>query len=124
MDSIAQNEPKFNSERAEWIGDDWKDLQPVDYLEPIIFPELYEAEKYAKSHCCGECRQQLIVVAADGAHAWQVVCPEGHESTRRTAITKQQAEQAEMAEHLGRIEIEAISKPRRTEAEIMAELGY
>lgn len=109
------------SERMERIGDDWL-IGGRDYLEPIYRLDLERAAKYANNHRCPECRAQLIAV--DDGDKYQVVCPNGHEVSETTVITNQQAQLAEDAEVFGQMEINVASNPRRTEAEILKDLGF
>lgn len=112
--------PRNEQERKEWIGDDWAEFS-TDYLEPIYRLSLVDASKYANTHLCGDCRAQLIAV--DEGDKYQIVCPKCGEVSEHTVITNHQAEDAHWGEIYGQAEI-TDAKPRRTEEEILKEIGF
>ena len=112
--------PCNEQERKEYIGDDWLTTS-TDYLEPIYRTVLADASKFANTHRCGDCRAQLIAI--DEGDKYQIVCPVCGEVSARSVITNQQAEDAHWNEIYGQAEINK-AKPRRTEEDILKELGF
>jgi len=118
---IPQNPQE--SERMELIGDDWL-LSSKDYLEPICYADESEAVKFARSHYCAVCLNQLDYKPDDLASGYVVFCRECGEITRSNTVTGHTAEVAQSNIIAGRMEIYAVNAPKRTEDEILKELGF
>ena len=110
-------------ERQERIGDDWL-LGSSNYLDPIAYADFALADKFARGHACAVCLAHLTVKVDYLADGYIVVCPQCGEITRSNTVTNHKAELAEDNTHMGKIEIAAANAPRRTEEEIMKDMGF
>ena len=90
----------------------WSRSTAPHWLTPASSPTLTAA---------ATCRAQLIAI--DEGDKYQIVCPECGEVSEHSVITNQQAEDADWNEIFGQMEINK-AKPRRTEEEILKELGF
>ncbi len=118
---IPQNPQE--QERRELIGDDFF-LTSRDYLEPICFADFSAADKFARGHRCAECLTQLTYKVDYITDGYIVICPTCGEITKSSTITNHQAEVVESNIHAGRLEIAAANAPKRTEEQILKELGF
>jgi arylamine N-acetyltransferase len=121
MRDYTMSEQEF--ERQERIGDDWI-TSARDYLEPIAYADEAMANKFSRTHCCAVCMAQLTYKRDYLSDGYVVICEEHGEITKSNTVTNQQAQLALDSARMGSIEMNAAGKPKRSEAEILSELGF
>ncbi len=122
---IPQNQQE--SERAEYIGDDWLDQQQPERQRVVIeTPEM--AEKIQRDYCCAGCYGHLNLYHADNRMT-RVVCDNCGDG--RGFVTKRFVEQRR-ADNIGEaIDVRqmlqsagVVKYTKRTADQILSELGF
>ena len=90
----------------------------MNILQPITFAHHHEAQKFTRYHVCALCLGELIV------DDLAVRCPEHGIAYEHTVTKRSKANQINSNVRVAKIDLEMFGKPRRTEEEILKELGF
>jgi hypothetical protein len=102
--------PEFDTTRA------------ANLLAPLTFTDS-EIGKFISRHACGLCLSKLVKKPAPD-RKWFAVCPNCGVILPYCKVTARAAQEAESNQRAAKIEIAAASRCKRSEAEIMSELGF
>lgn len=95
----------------------------MNLLEPIHFEQAVEAQGFVRDHACGQCLGPLVVKPNKGG-GFYAECLRCGAILQHNHVTKTAAVNYEAGCRVARIELNAMTAPKRSEAELLAELGF